>query len=233
MKEFRDRVLIPLSIPVISLAVIAVVVLNISRMLIALEERNSANFATAMAIVVGSVVLGVFTYISAVGEQRSKNNAAVLAMSGVLVLFGGLVGYEAIREKEEAEHAEAAHGEITGPADVTIDAIDIGFTQKEAQAAAKPDGIIIEYVNAGSQAHTLLFEEFPQFPKLEVTSKGATDKGVAKLTPGSYTYFCDIPGHRAAGMEGKLTVAEGGAAPATEGAPEPAGGESHTESGGH
>ena len=43
MKEFRERVLIPLLIPLGALAIIAVVVLNISRVLLALEEGSGPH----------------------------------------------------------------------------------------------------------------------------------------------------------------------------------------------
>ena len=36
---------------------------------------------------------------------------------------------------------------------------------------------------------------------------GATKQGGLKITkPGTYTFYCTVPGHRAAGMEGKLIV---------------------------
>src|SRR5207244_4340636 len=42
--------------------------------------------------------------------------------------------------------------------------------------------------------------------KLSVPSGGAKDIGQYQVQAGSYTYYCDIPGHRQGGMEGKLTV---------------------------
>ena len=33
-----------------------------------------------------------------------------------------------------------------------------------------------------------------------------TSSGKVKLSPGKYTFYCDIPGHESAGMEGTLTV---------------------------
>ena len=38
------------------------------------------------------------------------------------------------------------------------------------------------------------------------TFQGGTRALVANLKPGTYTFFCSVPGHRAAGMQGTLTV---------------------------
>jgi mono/diheme cytochrome c family protein len=42
------------------------------------------------------------------------------------------------------------------------------------------------------------------------TGEEVTDGGVSKISvdlkPGTYTYYCTVPGHREGGMEGKLTV---------------------------
>ena len=39
------------------------------------------------------------------------------------------------------------------------------------------------------------------------TFVGGSKTLTLKLKPGTYTFYCTVPGHRQAGMEGKLTVA--------------------------
>ena len=206
MKELRDRVLIPLAIPLAAALIIVIIVLNFSRILLAVEERGGEIFATTIAIVVASVVLFGAAWISATGEQRSGGNIGVLVASALLLVTAGAVGAEAIQEHHEEELAKEA-AEDVGPPDLTVNA-GPGFKFEPAQAEAPAGATVIEYVNADTQAHTFVIEGVPGF-KLEVASQGDEDKAEVELTAGQFTFFCDIPGHRQGGMEGTLTVAEG------------------------
>jgi uncharacterized cupredoxin-like copper-binding protein len=42
--------------------------------------------------------------------------------------------------------------------------------------------------------------------QIEVAGSGDTASNKVDLKPGKYTFYCDIPGHESAGMEGTLTV---------------------------
>jgi len=39
-----------------------------------------------------------------------------------------------------------------------------------------------------------------------VVGNGGVSEVVATLAPGTYTFYCTVPGHRQAGMTGTLTV---------------------------
>jgi uncharacterized cupredoxin-like copper-binding protein len=209
MKELRDRVLVPLAIPLGAALVIVIIVLNYSRVLLALDERASATAATLVAIAGASAVLFGSTYFSARGEERSAANLTVLAGAGLALVVAGFIGLAAIQE-EQSEAAAAAKKKAAeaGPVAASVTAFDIGYRQKEVTVpAGKPR---IELVNDGATRHTLDIEGVPGF-HLEVASKGEKVAKEADLKQGKYVFFCDVQGHRQAGMEGTLTVTEGGA----------------------
>lgn len=89
-------------------------------------------------------------------------------------------------------------------ADVTVHAKD-SLKFDKSDYTAKAGDVTIGYVDDGSLTHTLLIEGKDGF-KLQVTSRGDTKTGSVNLTAGSYTVFCDIPGHKAAGMQATLNV---------------------------
>ena len=81
----------------------------------------------------------------------------------------------------------------------------LAWTSTELSAEAGSD--TIEMTNDSSTPHNLLIEDDAGSVLAETdTVSGDTATATVKLEAGSYTFFCDVPGHREAGMEGTLTV---------------------------
>jgi plastocyanin len=101
--------------------------------------------------------------------------------------------------------SDAAAGNIGGGTSEAVEVVarDIEFGDDTYDATAGT--VEVRYVNEGSIAHTLLVDDVDGF-KLEVTSSGDQDQSTVELEPGTYTLYCDIPGHRDAGMEATLEV---------------------------
>lgn len=93
--------------------------------------------------------------------------------------------------------------EDRGNGGVEVVARDIELGESEYDTTA--GDVQLHYVNEGSIAHTLLIEDVDGF-KLEVTGNGDEDQGSVELEAGTYTLYCDVPGHREAGMEATLQV---------------------------
>ena len=87
---------------------------------------------------------------------------------------------------------------------IQVIAEDIHFADKSY--ATDAGTVTVSYRNDGSLNHTLLIEDVDGF-KLEVSSNGDEDEGTVALDPGAYTLYCDVPGHRDAGMEATLEIA--------------------------
>jgi plastocyanin len=90
--------------------------------------------------------------------------------------------------------------------DLTIYAEDIKFDQKQYTVHA--GDVATAYISKGQQTHTLVVQD-PKGDKLSPVLRvtpGQKQGATYALTPGTYTLYCDIPGHREAGMVATLTV---------------------------
>jgi plastocyanin len=140
--------------------------------------------------------------------------ALVLAFIGVLAAgaVASAAGMRAIGEQagegEQAGGGESG-GEGGGANEPLFVAIDIAFEQ--APEALPPGDIDFALENHGTIEHTVAIEELDDERILDAAG-GDSDQATVTLEPGSYTYYCDVPGHRAT-MEGTLTIEEGAAEP--------------------
>jgi plastocyanin len=200
-EALRTRLLLPLLVPILAAAAIAFYAINLSRALLA----GGSTGALVIASVVTLLILAGAAWISATPNLRTPTLTVVMALLLGLVSAAGLTSLGPSEEK----HEEATTG-YTPPAGepvATIEVDALATLKFQADNFNTQAGINeIVYVLRGG-THTLLFEE-PQFRgfRLFVGGNKTEDRGKVELEPGTYTIYCDVPGHREAGMVATITV---------------------------
>ena len=130
---------------------------------------------------------------------------AALGIAAALALgaCGGGGGGGATAEPAPTAATPAATDPAATGTALSIEAHEFSLSPSDLHAAA--GNVAIQYTNAGAIQHTLVIDGVAGF-KLDVAKAGDVDTATVTLEPGTYTLYCDIPGHRQAGMEDHLTV---------------------------
>jgi plastocyanin len=76
----------------------------------------------------------------------------------------------------------------------------------QGDVTAKAGKVTIEFSNPSSTPHAVDIEGNGVDEETETVTGGDAPPVTVDLKPGKYEYFCPVPGHREAGMEGTLTV---------------------------
>jgi predicted lipoprotein with Yx(FWY)xxD motif/plastocyanin len=82
----------------------------------------------------------------------------------------------------------------------------LAFTRSSLTARAGT--VTIRFTNSAPEAHNFTLQRGRSGAVLAATPtfQGGTRSITVHLAPGTYTFFCSVPGHRMAGMHGTLTV---------------------------
>jgi len=128
--------------------------------------------------------------------------AAVVAVG--IVMMAGVVVFS--RSEPTRVDTTGGYREPTEPATsvLAVEALpQLRFNVSELSVQA---GVVeVRYVGHGG-THTLVFER-PDLDGFELQVSGEEeDVGKVRLAPGEYVIHCDVPGHRAAGMEAVISV---------------------------
>ena len=133
------------------------------------------------------------------GQDAKDVAAYVAAAAAAPGEDGGRLAQVGPQQSDEV--AQAENGTLSIPADPN-GALAYQFGSAEAPAGQ----LTIESQNDATIPHDIALEGDGVDEVGETVSNGGTSEIQVDLQPGEYTFYCSVPGHRAGGMEGKLTV---------------------------
>jgi plastocyanin len=113
--------------------------------------------------------------------------------------------------ESQAESGTAKAPEAEGDTSGSAAAVDIeaaeGLAFTTDSASAKAGKVTVNFTNSQPLTHDVAIEDSSgkTIGKTELIAEGS-DSTAVNLKPGEYTFYCSVPGHREAGMEGTLTV---------------------------
>jgi plastocyanin len=128
--------------------------------------------------------------------RRSLITTAALASALVLSACSG--GADATSAGSDgADDAGASGGVTVAATEFAFDPADFSLPADEA--------VELTLENKGVVEHDIVVEELDD-RELVFAAAGTTVTETVTVPAGTYTFYCSIPGHRAGGMEGTLTV---------------------------
>jgi plastocyanin len=126
--------------------------------------------------------------------KRTTLVASALATGVLLTACGG--GDHGAGHGGEANSAVA-----DGARRIEVSATIRGFDPDEITATAGED--LAVSLTSEDMLHDFVIDELDAHVAAD---RGETAEGGLRAEAGTYTYYCSVPGHRRAGMEGTLTV---------------------------
>jgi plastocyanin len=166
--------------------------------------RGSESFPPSRGVMVGVIALFAavvattmaFAIVKANDEQKSRNDKLAEeehAAAGTTTTAGQSQGGAA---------AEAL--DVSSPADGSLVFQPNGLT-------AKPGNVTVSYDNPSQVPHSIAVATANGnvLGQVQPFTAGKQSVQLNNLAPGKYVFYCTVPGHREAGMQGNLTVLGG------------------------
>ena len=140
-------------------------------------------------------------------ETADPTAGGTIVIDAVLVREGDryLIDDETVADAPEQgtpETADAAAGGEAAAEAISVESYDIYFEPTELAIPADTD-VTVTLPNVGVTLHNFAIDELG----IDVDiAPGATEETVINAPAGTYEYYCNVPGHKQAGMLGTLTV---------------------------
>ena len=172
-------------------------------------------------VIGGVLVLAAvaISFIGIRGESFPPNRGVLL---GVIALFVVIVGttmaFAIVKSVDEQnkrnDKLAAEEGTTSTTPSGPVTSLDVsspsdgGLVYQPNGLQAKPGNVAITYDNPSQVPHSIAVatSNGNVLGQVQPFTAGKQTVTLANLAPGKYVFYCTVPGHREAGMQGDLTV---------------------------
>jgi plastocyanin len=148
---------------------------------------------SALALSVAALAVGVAACGSSSNSSSSSTSSSAPAASSST-------------SSTSSGGASAGGGGASTISDAADPSGQLKFTKDSL--SAKAGKVTIQFANMSSVGHNMTIQQGTNGKQVGATPtfSGGTKTLTVTLKPGTYTFYCSVPGHRQAGMQGTLTV---------------------------
>jgi len=159
------------------------------------------------ALAAWAVLLGFYGITHPDFPGSAGRSRLVMLTSALLVAATATTAVTTAGEEgaTEGEGAQAASAATAGALNLSADPSG-GLAFDEKQATVRAGRLSVRLVNKSSLPHNITIAKGTRVLAHTKTVTAGTATATANLPPGQYVYYCSVDGHRAGGMQGKLTV---------------------------
>jgi plastocyanin len=198
----RDRLVLPVLLPIGILAAIGLVLWGFSRVLLGVH----GNPATTVAIVVAAAILTIGAIAASRPQVRGSTIGAMLAATAGIAMLAGGIALAVVGDEEGG-------GEGGGPGGAVVDlvAANIAFDPTNLTVpAAEPFTIAFDNRDAGVQHNVSIYDNAEHsgtalFDGELITGVATADYAVDPLDAGTYYFLCVVHPN----MTGEIEAVEG------------------------
>jgi uncharacterized cupredoxin-like copper-binding protein len=173
-------------------------------LLAGLSTGNKIGLAVVAAVFIAFALISSFVAPKRRPDFPGKGGLSVFIVISVALFVAMLTAVLVFGVESEAEGGTAESGKT----EHAIAVAETEFAVKLKQAKEAPGDYTLDVSNDGKIDHDLAVEGpgLSGETKTALIKPGESAKLSVKLEPGTYTLYCTVAGHRAAGMVTKLTV---------------------------
>jgi plastocyanin len=139
---------------------------------------------------------------------NARGQRAIIAVSAVLMVAAMSTAVITSGGAARANAARAGAPPAGGVASTLSEAADPAGALKfvKSKLTVPAGRVTIDFANMSQIPHNMTIAQGSTVLGATPTFTGATKSVTLNLKPGKYVFYCSVPGHRQAGMQGTLTV---------------------------